>query len=302
MDAAADAGFPVQASLAALFTNQAQLSAGAIKLKDAYAVYIYDNTLYVIEATGQMIKDQIEWTAGYFNQYAYEPAGVTVNSAVRDYNYDLWAGVDYEIDVTKPVGQRVVKLELDGEPLAMDQVVRLALNNYRATGRFPAATKLYQSTIEVRELVTDWIMDRGTIAPEDVFVQNFRLLPPVALWQQPAAAVTRSDNADLLWTAFGRTPADYYRYPNDKAAGSTLTREAGAFLLANRALAALEDAVIDMQLLMAYDDFREVAGWARASMAWLLEAGIFTPAGDTLLPQQPLTNAEALAWVYEATH
>ncbi len=73
MDAAAEAGFPVEASLAALFTNQAKLSAGPIKLKDAYAVYIYDNTLYVIEATGQMIKDELEMDAKYFNQYFYEP-------------------------------------------------------------------------------------------------------------------------------------------------------------------------------------------------------------------------------------
>ena len=125
--------------LAALFTNDAKLNAGPIKLKDAYAVYIYDNTLYVIDATGQEIKDELEWTADYFNQYYYEPAGVTVNTTVRDYNYDLWSGIEYKLDVTKPVGQRVVELKLNGEPLAMDQVVRVALNNYRATGKFPTA-------------------------------------------------------------------------------------------------------------------------------------------------------------------
>jgi len=71
-EAAAAAGFPVQASCAALFNDGAKLNTGPIKLKDAYAVYIYDNTLYVIEATGQMIKDELEWTATYFNQYFYE--------------------------------------------------------------------------------------------------------------------------------------------------------------------------------------------------------------------------------------
>ncbi|TLN18947.1 bifunctional metallophosphatase/5'-nucleotidase, partial [bacterium] len=182
MDAAAEAGYPVEASLAALFTNQAQLLEGPIKLKDAYAVYIYDNTLYVVEATGQMIKDELEWSANYFNQYFYEPTGVTVNSAVRDYNYDLWSGIEYTLDVTKPVGQRVVELKLNGEDLAMDQMVRVALNNYRATGKFPTANKLYQSTVEVRELITNWIMARGTIDPSDVFVQNFTLVPPVNTW------------------------------------------------------------------------------------------------------------------------
>jgi 2',3'-cyclic-nucleotide 2'-phosphodiesterase/3'-nucleotidase len=133
-----------------LFTN---MLLEVLSLKDAYAVH-HDNTLYVIEATGQMIKDELEWTATYFNQYYYEPTGVTVNSAVRDYNYDLWSGIDYKLDVTKPVGQRVVSLRLNGQPLAMDQVVRVALNNYRATGKFPTAPKLYQRRSRA-QLITD---------------------------------------------------------------------------------------------------------------------------------------------------
>jgi 2',3'-cyclic-nucleotide 2'-phosphodiesterase (5'-nucleotidase family) len=79
-----------------------------VQKKDAYAVYIYDNTLYV---------------------------------AVRDYNNDLWAGTEYKLDVTKPVDQRVVELKLNGQPLVVDQVVRIALNNYRATGKIPTAPK-----------------------------------------------------------------------------------------------------------------------------------------------------------------
>ncbi len=152
-----------------------------------------------------MIKDELEWTAGYFNQYFYEPAGVTVNSAVRDYNYDMWSGIEYQLDVTKPVGQRVVELKLNGQPLAMDQLVRVALNNYRATGKFPTATKLFQSTVEVRELITNWIMERGTISPEDVFVENWSLLPPVNTWMSTTTSepISRDDYAELLWTAFG---------------------------------------------------------------------------------------------------
>jgi 2',3'-cyclic-nucleotide 2'-phosphodiesterase (5'-nucleotidase family) len=119
-----------------------------------------------------MIKDNLEWTANYFNQYHYEPGGVTVNSAVRDYNYDLWSGIEYTLDVTKPVGRRVVELKLNGEPLATDRVVRVALNNYRATGKFLTVPKLYQSTVEVRELTTNWIIERKVISPEDVLFRT----------------------------------------------------------------------------------------------------------------------------------
>ncbi|MHB8962628.1 MAG: 5'-nucleotidase C-terminal domain-containing protein [Saccharofermentanales bacterium] len=303
MDAAAAAGYPVQASCAALFTNQAQLATGPIKLKDAYAVYIYDNTLYVIEATGQMIKDELEWTAGYFNQYYYEPAGVTVNTAVRDYNYDMWSGIEYKLDVTKPVGQRVVELELGGRPLGMDQLVRVALNNYRATGKFPTATKLYQSTVEVRELVTDWIMDRGTISTSDVFVENWSLLPPVDLWLEPADDVTRIDYADLLLTAFDRMAKHYMRIPTDKKVpGTDLTREGAFYLLGNKAMVDLHDVDTDMTVLSGYTDKKMLSNWAKSSTAYLLQTGILMPAGNMLEPKELLTNAEALALVREARY
>jgi 2',3'-cyclic-nucleotide 2'-phosphodiesterase/3'-nucleotidase len=307
MDAAAAAGFPVQASLAALFNDNAKLTAGPIKLKDAYALYIYDNTLYVIDATGQQIKDELEWTAGYFNQYFYEPTGVTKFSGTpsfADYNYDLWSGIDYKIDVTKPVGQRVVELKLNGQPIAMDQIVRLALNNYRATGKFATAPRLYQSTTEVRQLMTDWIMAKGTIKPSDVFVQNYTLLPPVNTWLPAMAGsnVTRTDNANLLWTAFDQAPDVYMKLPNENRAGTTLTREGEFFLLSNKAMESLRDVEVDMGALQPYSDTKNLSSWAKGATAYAIQTGIFMPGGNKILPKQTVTNAEALAMVREARY
>jgi len=301
-EAAAAAGFPVQASLAALFTNQALLNPGDIKLKDAYAVYIYDNTLYVVDATGQMIKDELEWTAEYFNQYYYEPTGVSVNSKVRDYNYDLWSGIEYKLDVTKPVGQRVVELKLNGQPLAMDQVVRIALNNYRATGKFPTAPVVFQSTTEVRELVTNWIQAHSPISPDDVYVHNFTLLPPVNLWQNPTAYVTRMDNANLLWTAFDQNPDYYMKLPNEKKAGTTLTREGEFFLLSNKAMENLRDVDVDMAALNPYTDKAIISSWAKGATAYSIQTGIFFPGGSKIEPKKLVTSAEALAWARETRY
>jgi 2',3'-cyclic-nucleotide 2'-phosphodiesterase/3'-nucleotidase len=302
-EAAAEAGFPVEASLAALFTNTAQLPAGEVRLKDAYAVYIYDNTLYVIEATGQMIKDELEWTASYFNQYYFEPEGVTVNTNVRDYNYDMWSGIEYKLDVTKPVGQRVVDLKLNGQPLAMDQLVRVALNNYRATGKFPAATKLYQSTTEVRELITQWIMNYGTIDPEQIFVKNWALVPPANIWLDPSSEISRTDYADLLWAGFNSSWETYMvPLPNEKKPGPIVPRQGGLYLLSESAMGGLWDIPVDYSILDTYKDQDKLFEWAKEPVSLTLQAGIFTPAGDKILPRQPATNAEALAWVREARY
>lgn len=304
MDSAAAAGFPVQASLAALFNDNAKLSAGPIKLKDAYAVYIYDNTLYVVDATGQQIKNELEWTAGYFNQYYYEPTGVT-GGTMPAYNYDLWAGIDYKIDVTKPVGQRVVELKLNGAPIAMDQIVRIALNNYRATGQFKDAPRLYQSTTEVRQLITDWISARGTISPSDVFVQNYTLLPPVNTWVSTMTAnpAGRSDYADLVWTAFGGNRDDYMKIPSDKGpAGATINREGAVWLLGSKAMVNLRPDSMDMSVLNAYADKSKLSAWAKNPMSYVLSMGIFLPTGNKLMPQQTLTNSEALSLIREARY
>ena len=56
------------------------------------------------------------------------------------YNYDEFAGVNYEIDISKPAGSRIQNVTYQGKPLADDQTLVLALNNYRYGGLVAAAT------------------------------------------------------------------------------------------------------------------------------------------------------------------
>jgi hypothetical protein len=81
------AGFPVEASLAALFTNDAKLTAGHWT-QGRPAVYIYDNTLYVIDA-GQQIKDELNGPP----TISPVPSTRWCDGVVPfDYNYDLGQG------------------------------------------------------------------------------------------------------------------------------------------------------------------------------------------------------------------
>ena len=239
----------------------------------------------------------------------YEPGGVTVNSKVRDYNYDLWSGIEYRLDVTKPVGSRVVELKLNGEYLAMDQVVRVALNNYRATGKFPTAPKLYQSTVEVRELITNWIMERGTISPSDVFVQNFTLMPPVNTWlparPQPIP-VTRWDYANCFGQPLRVTADDYYdSSPLQRLEACKYANPRRKFLHSGNVAMAGPAAheTLTRRFLSAYTESSRLLGWAKAAIRlYLIQTGIFVPVNNQLLPKQTVTNAEALAWIREARY
>ena len=50
------------------------------------------------------------------------------------YHFDVFYPLEYEADLSKPVGQRLTKLKLKGQDIQDDQVYHLAVNNYRANG------------------------------------------------------------------------------------------------------------------------------------------------------------------------
>ncbi|HPE68396.1 MAG TPA: bifunctional UDP-sugar hydrolase/5'-nucleotidase [Thermotogota bacterium] len=158
-------------SSTALFSNDIKgWKSGPVTLRDINGVYIYPNTLKVIRVSGQDIKDALEISAGYFTLQDGEITVTDswVNPKPRHYNYDIWEGIDYVIDVSKPVGERVVKLDFEGKPLDMDAQYDVVLNNYRAGGgggysMFQGKPMVKEIMMEVSELMGNYILEYGTI-------------------------------------------------------------------------------------------------------------------------------------------
>lgn len=137
LQAVREAGLSAELSLVNICSS-AGLAAGPIFLQDAYSLTVYDNTLCVLEITGDILRRALEQTAGYFRQLDPEhlpadPASVVAPEA-RGYTFDLYHGIDYCFDLTRPVGERLVTLQFRGQPVQPDQTFRLAINHYRAGG------------------------------------------------------------------------------------------------------------------------------------------------------------------------
>ncbi len=168
-------------SLAAMLPTPApSFKQGPLTVRDMYSLYIYENTLFAIKVTGQQIKDELEWSASYFNTYTYNRTATSlVNPNFAGYNYDMLQGAEYTIDITKPVGQRIVSLTYHGQPMDMKTSYTLALNNYRAGGGgflgFKGAPIVYQSSDEIRNLLIQYVKDMGKVDPE--VDNNWHILP-----------------------------------------------------------------------------------------------------------------------------
>jgi hypothetical protein len=173
-------------SIAAPFSRTAVFPAGDVKIKDVAGLYIYDNTLEAVLISGTEVRAYLEYSAKYFRTLATgDPVDPeTINDpAVPDYNYDTLSGVDYDIDISKPIGQRITKLTHAGIDTAVadsDQFV-IAVNNYRRSGggNFPGIvkTQIYNEQKEIRQLLIDWAQAKGAIDPADFFEPNWRARP-----------------------------------------------------------------------------------------------------------------------------
>jgi 2',3'-cyclic-nucleotide 2'-phosphodiesterase / 3'-nucleotidase len=176
------AGLPVL-SIAAPFSRTALFPAGNVKIKDVAGLYIYDNTLEAVVLTGAEVKAYLEYSAKYFVTLApgapVDPATIS-DPAVPDYNDDVLSGVDYDIDISRPVGDRISRLQIGGADVAAGARFVVAVNNYRRSGggNFPGIVKeqVYNAQQEIRQLLIDWAQAKGEINPADFFVPNWRLV------------------------------------------------------------------------------------------------------------------------------
>jgi len=167
-------------SMVASFNPQARLPRGAVTVRDIAGLYIYENTLVVLEVRGRVLKDALEHSAKYFRAYeAGRPPAELVDEKIPAYNFDIAEGVTYDLDLTKPAGARVRNLRFRGQPLDPAQKLKLATNNYRVNGgggytMFRGAPEVYRSSTEIRELIIDWVERNKRVPAEPT--NNWRLL------------------------------------------------------------------------------------------------------------------------------
>lgn len=155
----------------ALFDNQSTGFGERITMRDIVSNYVYPNTLKVIRISGRDIRNALEKSAEYFALDAQ--GGIIVSPSFltpkpQHYNYDMWEGIDYTLDISKPISQRVIRLDRQGKPLAEDELFDVVMNNYRAGGggdftMFKGKPVVKDIAVDMVELLADYIRERGRI-------------------------------------------------------------------------------------------------------------------------------------------
>ncbi len=159
---------------------------GAVTIRSAADLYYYPNTLAAVEVSGKTLKAWLERSAERFNRI--DPAKTApqplINARMPGYNFDQiqGPGLAYVIDVSRPRGQRITGLTLNGTPIAPDQHFIIATNNYRAGGggHFPGMGTghiLLSATETNRDIVIAWLKRHPHLARKDLPARSWHFAP-----------------------------------------------------------------------------------------------------------------------------
>jgi 2',3'-cyclic-nucleotide 2'-phosphodiesterase/3'-nucleotidase len=198
-----------EVSFAAPLAFSTWLPEGDIHVRDMFNLYRYENMLYVMQLTGQEIKNYLEMSYGQWTNQMKSPNDhlLLFDESTLDskkprlkniyYNFDSAAGIIYGVDVTKPVGSRVrIKSMANGDAFTPNRTYRVALNSYRGNGGGELLTKgagvphdelenrlLYSTDVDLRFYMINYIEMRGSVDPKSL--NQWKFVPEK--WTLPAA-------------------------------------------------------------------------------------------------------------------
>lgn len=162
----------VKISNTALFNNASPGFKPNVTMRDIVSNYIYPNTFKVLALTGKDIRDALEQSAKYFalndeGEPIVNPSFVYPKP--QHYNYDMWEGIEYILDLSKPIGQRVILLNFDGMPINEEAIYEVVMNNYRAGGggnflMFKNKPVVREVQFDASELIANYIMERRIVS------------------------------------------------------------------------------------------------------------------------------------------
>ncbi|HSB55080.1 MAG TPA: 5'-nucleotidase C-terminal domain-containing protein, partial [Gemmatimonadales bacterium] len=167
-------------SAASVPDTKAMLDEGDITAGEVFRIYPAENTLRAIRISGAQLKAYLEQSARYF--YADSTGLVATNRFVPPANYDVIGGAAYTIDLSRPMGQRITRLEVKGRPVAPADSFTLALPSSRQLGlgnfaMLAGAPVVYDKGEFIRDLLAADIRRRHTLLRTDFNGADWSLAP-----------------------------------------------------------------------------------------------------------------------------
>ena len=154
-----------------LIRDDSNIKKGVITYGHIFNVYKFTTFLYVVEITGKELKNYMEWAASAYNQWKSGDISISFTMDIPGYQHEFFAGVNYKVDISKPVGHRIVDLIFKGDLVKKNQKLKLATSDYcyfaNLKGRKLAKNNyIWKSSNTIRDMIVEYIKNQGIISPQ----------------------------------------------------------------------------------------------------------------------------------------
>jgi 2',3'-cyclic-nucleotide 2'-phosphodiesterase/3'-nucleotidase len=174
-------------SMATLLNEGVKIPAGPVTIRQVGAIYPDSSNVSVVEMTGSQLKEALEHSASFYSQW---PPASGKLVALPSERADQASGVSYQMDLTRPVGDRVRNLQFHGQPLDPAQKLRVAVpaahrmgdDGYTVYKGLPVVAR----TGDMRELLIDHLTRTKKLSAETL--ENWKIVPPEAVAAMEKAA------------------------------------------------------------------------------------------------------------------
>lgn len=192
----------------ALFKDTSDLKKGDLNYGNMFDIYKYPNVLYTVKVTGAEMKAYMEWAAECWNQWQPGDINISFNPDKAGYLHDHFIGLNYEVNLSKPAGQRIENVTFKGQPLTDDQVLTLCVNDYRYTGLknegIISGEKEWESSASVRDMLVAYLAEHDPLEP--VVDNNWKITGVDLQKNNPErAAYIEKINAGELATPYNKS-------------------------------------------------------------------------------------------------
>ena len=192
----------------ALFKDTSDLKAGPLNYGNMFDIYKYPNVLYTVEVTGAEMKAYMEWAAECWNQWQPGDINISFNPDKAGYLHDHFIGLNYEVNLSKPAGQRIENVTFQGQPLTDDMTLTLCVNDYRYTGLknegIISGEKTWESSASVRDMLVAYLAEHDPLEP--VVDNNWKITGVDLQLDNPErAAYIEKINAGELATPYNKS-------------------------------------------------------------------------------------------------
>lgn len=192
----------------ALFKDTSDLKKGDLNYGNMFDIYKFPNVLYTVKVTGAEMKAYMEWAAECWNQWQPGDINISFNPDKPGYLHDHFIGLNYEVNLSKPAGQRIENVTFKGEPLADDQILTLCVNDYRYTGLknegIISGEKEWESSASVRDMLVAYLAEHDPLEP--VVDNNWKITGVDLQKDNPErAAYIEKINAGELATPYNKS-------------------------------------------------------------------------------------------------